>query len=294
MDRFFASPSGGSDEPWFRVGTVEVTTTILICALATASMVLWAVDPTLVVRLDLISPVIRDGQVWRLITWPLANEASLGGVLGIVMMFIFGREVERSLGRRRYLWLLAALVVIPAAFGVGLDISGFGGLFLLETAMFLVFIAAYPTAMGFFGIPLWVFGAVFIGIQVLQLTAVRAWEWLLVMVVDIAISFLGARAMGLSSLEWIPRVPLPASLSGDRRSRRHPGSRRSGHRRGPAPVTPIRPVGTAATPTAADLLRQAEIDVLLDKISEHGIDSLSAAERRRLDELSKRMRDDPR
>jgi len=174
------------------------------------------------------------------------------------------------------------------------EISGFGGLFLLETAMFLVFIAAYPTAMGFFGIPLWVFGAVFIGIQVLQLTAVRAWEWLLVMVVDIAISFLGARAMGLSSLEWIPRVPLPASLSGDRRSRRHPGSRRSGHRRGPAPVTPIRPVGTAATPTAADLLRQAEIDVLLDKISEHGIDSLSAAERRRLDELSKRMRDDPR
>ena len=43
-------------------------------------------------------------------------------------------------------------------------------------------------------------------------------------------------------------------------------------------------------PTPDDLLRQAEIDVLLDKISEHGLDSLTADERRRLDEHSRRLR----
>jgi hypothetical protein len=35
---------------------------------------------------------------------------------------------------------------------------------------------------------------------------------------------------------------------------------------------------------------QAELDSLLDKISESGMDGLSADEKRRLNELSKRMR----
>lgn len=288
MERFFASPSGGSDEPWFRVGTFDVTTTVLVCGLAVVSMVVWAIDSSLVAILDLDSSKISSGQVWRLITWPIVNTPSFGAVLGIVMMYLFGREVERGLGRSRFLVFLATLVLVPAVVGFALDVIGFGGLFLVETAMFLAFIATYPTAMGFFGIPLWVFGAVFIGIQVLQLTGVRAWEWLAVLFVDIAVALLGARAFGLSSLSWIPKLPLPASLAGA--GARGP-RRRTRRRRGPAPVTPIRPTGTTATPSAADLLRQAEIDVLLDKISEHGIDSLTAAERRRLDELSKHLRD---
>jgi len=38
-------------------------------------------------------------------------------------------------------------------------------------------------------------------------------------------------------------------------------------------------------------VEQAELDVLLDKIGQSGIDSLTKEERRRLDELSRRMRD---
>ena len=43
----------------------------------------------------------------------------------------------------------------------------------------------------------------------------------------------------------------------------------------------------SAADVAAD---QAELDSLLDKISESGMDGLSADEKRRLNELSKRMR----
>lgn len=291
MDRFYTSPSQGPDEPWFRVGTVDVTTTVIICALSTLSLFVWAIDSSLINYLDLIAPFVRGGELWRIVTWPIANEPSLSAVLGIVMMFFFGREVERALGRGRFLWFTAALTVIPAVVGIALDVSLFGGLFLLEMGMFLTFVAAYPTAMGFFGIPLWVFGAVFVGLQVLQLAGGRAWEWLTVLLVEVALSLLGSRAFGLSPLEWIPRVPLPASLSGQRR--RTPKPRRRGRRGSPpASVTPIRPSGTASTPTAADLLRQAEIDVLLDKISEHGIASLTPDERRRLDEHSRRLREE--
>ena len=43
---------------------------------------------------------------------------------------------------------------------------------------------------------------------------------------------------------------------------------------------------------ALRLLRQAEVDILLEKINEHGIKSLTPEERRRLDEHSRRMRDE--
>jgi hypothetical protein len=48
---------------------------------------------------------------------------------------------------------------------------------------------------------------------------------------------------------------------------------------------------SGSTPAGPSRLEQAELDVLLDKIGQSGIDSLSKEERRRLDELSRRMRD---
>ena len=43
-------------------------------------------------------------------------------------------------------------------------------------------------------------------------------------------------------------------------------------------------------PTAQAASDQAELDAILDKISELGMDGLSGAEKTRLNELSKRMR----
>lgn len=43
-------------------------------------------------------------------------------------------------------------------------------------------------------------------------------------------------------------------------------------------------------PTGPSPLEQAELDVLLDKIGEGGLDSLNKMERKRLDELSRKMR----
>jgi hypothetical protein len=175
-----------------------------------------------------------------------------------------------------------------------LDTSLFG-LFMLTTGLFVAFVATYPTAIGFFGIPLWVFGAVFIGIDILQSIGTRNGGYLIVLLITVAYGLFGARAYGLSTLEWIPKIPLPSALSGESRrpAQRSPkpgrGARRAG-RRGSASVTPIRPPNS--TPTSADLLRQAEIDVLLDKINEHGIGSLTPEERRRLDEHSRRMREE--
>jgi hypothetical protein len=55
---------------------------------------------------------------------------------------------------------------------------------------------------------------------------------------------------------------------------------------GPWDAPPPPPARSSADTAAA----QAELDVLLDKISEHGLDSLTSAEKQRLNELSKRLR----
>ncbi len=292
MDRFY-SPYRDPDEPWFRVGTIDVNTTVLISALSIIVMVLWAVNNSLlnsIVLDDLRQPPlggwhdqVLHGQLWRLVTWPIANSPSLWTVLDVVVFYLFGRELERALGRTRFLWFLGTITIVLGVVGCLVHVEP-GGMFLITTAVGVAFVATYPQAMSFFNIPLWVFWAVFIAIDLLQYTGARAWGLVVLTLLAVAAGLVEARAFGLSDLEWIPKIPLPGSgAQPNRKAKRSKKTRRSG----PATVTPIN-----RTPTSADLLRQAEVDILLEKINEHGIKSLTPEERRRLDEHSRRMRDE--
>ena len=61
----------------------------------------------------------------------------------------------------------------------------------------------------------------------------------------------------------------------------------SATRSGPTRSAPLPQPPVSSADVAAD---QRELDALLDKISDAGMDGLSADEKRRLNELSKRMR----
>ena len=306
MQRYSSEP----DDPWFRVGTIDVNSSLLVAALCTVSMLVYAVDKELLLWLWLISDGgpfsdamvsgVRQGQVWRLVTWPMVNPPDIWTFLSIVIIWYFGKELERYLGRVRYLWFVGTVVVIPSVLyvlvvptlvsPVAVVISG---AYFLASATVIAFIATYPGAMGFFGVPFWIIAVVFEVLRVLQLVGDRVWDALVFLLLIIATSLLASRAFGLSELEWIPRVPLPAAITGQPSPRRGGGRAKPAGRRGrkgQATVTPIRPATT--TPSSADLLRQAEIDILLDKINEHGIGSLTPEERRRLDEHSRRMREE--
>jgi hypothetical protein len=267
-------------------------------------MFVWALVDGVVERLVLFPPDVRNGHVWQLVTWPVANGPSIWTVIDVAMLYIFGREIERAVGRRGYLWFVGALALLPGLVATGLDVILSGtpdgtrflpdGLFLFATGVFIAFVAAYPRAMGFFGIPLWVFGAVFVGVDVLQYVGEDRMEELAVLLVIVGIALLGARAFGISELTWIPKVPLPSFVTNrpTAHATRKPHRRSAGRgsRRGSGDVIAMRPPNS--TPTSAELLRQAEIDILLDKINEHGIGSLTPEERRRLDEHSRRMREE--
>ena len=233
--------------------------------------------------------------MWRLFTWPLANEPTIWVVITLAIFWYFGREVEGMVGRVRFAFLLLLLTVIPGIFGVLLDI-GIAGLAPVELAVFLIFIAEYPYVRFFFGIPAWAIGAVIVGIQVLQYLglgeedahrpAVRHHRH--------------GRADGpqhgarpepavdpqdpVAGLRWRQQPPAPGTPRWRGRRRRAVVGvvawRPDAGRRSPS-----RP----AAPMASDH-DQAELDTLLDKISANGMDGLTADEKRRLNELSKRLR----
>ena len=288
----YSSPqSRYGGKPWFKVGDIDVGTAVLVAGVCVLSMFVWAIDTSALRPLVLDASAVRSGQIWRLITWPLANAPDLWQIITIAIFWYFGRELEGLLGRNRFAWFLGILTVVPAIVGalVGLDVFG---LDYLELGVFVVFIAEHPTARFFFNIPGWVIGAVIVTLQFLQLLGARNGAGLIFLLVLLATAGLAARSFGLATeLPWIPKIPMPgAGVQRSPRAQTRGSSGRTTKARGRPSVIE----GPWAAPTAAPspdaTAAQAELDVLLDKISEHGLESLDADEKRRLNELSKRLR----
>jgi membrane associated rhomboid family serine protease len=285
-------------DPWFRIGSLEVTTTVLVVLLCVAGMFVRAADQETWLKLVLFPDLVRDGEVWRIVTWPLANEAGLWPVITLAIFWYFGREIEGLLGRVRFGVLLLILAILPGIVGTLVDLPQ-ASLRPIELAVFLIFVGEYPYARFFFGIPAWAMGAVLLGIEVLQLLGDRNEKGIIFLFVTIAAAAITTRSMGLlSSLPWIPAIPIGRSSG---RRHRWRGSRSSKRRggggevvAGPWPSSRTGPSRASRLPqpppSAAFMADQAELDALLDKISERGMDGLTGDEKRRLNELSKRMR----
>jgi hypothetical protein len=297
-------PGRGPSDPWFRIGTLDVTTTVFVILTCVVSMLVWAIEGAFGPILDklwLDPDRVLDGQVWRIATWPVPNEPDLWLVIMLAVFWYFGTEVERLLGRVRFAVFLGLVTVIPGIVGTLIDLPQVG-IRPIELCVFLLFVAEYPFARFFFGIPGWVIGAVILGIEILQLLGNRDEKGIVFLFVTLVVAAVTARSMGLlGNYPWVPALPIGGARRGARKPRRTrstaPRQRRGGSggdvvagpwttagRGGPAGPLPQPPPSAQA---AAD---QAELDALLDKISEAGMDGLSNAEKDRLNELSKRMR----
>jgi membrane associated rhomboid family serine protease len=283
----FSSPQRrGPSDPWFRVGQVEVTTTVFVTALGALSMFVYAVSPALLDPLVLFTKLVRAGEIWRVISWPIANAPSLSSVITLAVFWYFGRSLEELFGRVRFTRFLIAIAVIPAVLLVILSFVSTSlevfavGLRLVELGVFVSFVAERPNTPFFFGIKAWVIAAVFVGIDVLQLLGQRGWGSLLLLFFILATSLLLTRAYGFAADQaWIPKLALPTKTKA-KKFKLVKGS----------PV--VRgPWGESGLPVN-DMASQAEMDRLLDKIAASGMDSLTAEEKRRLKAHSKRLRGD--
>jgi hypothetical protein len=287
-NRFSRSRSTDPFDPWFRVGTIDVNTTVLVTGLSVVSLVLAAVTQFAWVYAFLLSPTaVLSGQIWRVITFPLANGIDIWTVLGIFFFWYFGKELERDLGRFKMARLLVSwtlglgLTAVAIAAVIGWRDIGLAGIGEIQTILILVFIAQHPHAQFFFGIPGWVIGAIIVALPILGAIAGGNLPRLLHILLGLAVCAIIARAFGLmSEYEFIP------NFSGGPKRQRKPraAKRRSGSggavTQGPWSA-PVDPKKAAA---------QSRLDILLDKISAGGMASLSTKERDELMKLRDQLR----
>jgi membrane associated rhomboid family serine protease len=296
-----ARPGRGSQDGWFRLGSIEVSTTVLVLTLTIVSVLEWAFEGNfgpVQSHLALDPDSVVSGQVWQLVTWPLAYPFGIGlfDLLAIFFFYYFGNEIERLLGRKKMAWFLGLVTVglglLWVLFVEGTAISNgasSGGLTLstinqLELMVLLVFIAEYPQRRFFFNIPGWVIGAVIVGLYVLGYVGNREWLLLLNFALGLVLTALVAKSLGLlSEVRQVPRLRGPARARKPKRSRGAPKG-------GPNTVVagPWQP--REVPPVSRD---QAALDALLDKISAGGMDSLTEHEREQLMVLRDRLRRRP-
>lgn len=264
-----------SAESWFRAGRLEVTTAIFVIGLTVASWLAYVVYPPMMQALAFFPSAVFGGELWRVVTWPLADGPSFSGALNLFFFWYIGTELEGQIGRRRMAWFVAGvcLALTVAAAVVGVVAPGavaLAGINLIVFAVMLVWVAENPQRPLFFGIPAWAFGAVLLGIEVLTLMAGRGWGTLLSLLLGLFGAALVAKRQGL--LVGVALVP-----GGPRAAR--PA------RRGPS----VRAQEQQSAKRAAD---RARLDVLLDRINETGLQSLTEAERKELVDLRNRLRRD--
>jgi hypothetical protein len=268
-----------------------MTTTALLVAAGIVSMFWYAIDSASLANLAFSGYLVRHGDVWRVITWPVVNPPNdIFVVLTLWFFWFVGHSIEDRIGKRRFVTYMFAAVVAPSIVVALLGFSptaltfGFGS---VSIALLVVFALDNPGAQFFFGIPAWVIAAVYVGIEVLRNVGDRAWEQLTLELMMILVALLAARQYGmLADLHAIPKFT-GNSKSGTSSSRpaARPKPKAKGKGKGelldgpwPSPVPHHSP---------AD---EAELNHLLDKISAHGIDALNRDEKQRLNDLSKKLR----
>jgi membrane associated rhomboid family serine protease len=254
---------------WMGRYPVDVTTMLvgLHVAAAVFGAILIAIGAgSILAYLQFDSAAVWSGQVWRLFTYAFVHSPStlLWFAIEMYMLFVFGREVERFIGRRAYIALYVILLVTPAALLTVWGLwqrSALAGSPALHFGIFVAFATIYPRAELFLRIMTkWVV-LILAAVYTFQLLAYHAWSDLMVVWTSIGAAFLFIEIHGAGpELAWWDALKT---------------------RLRPTPKFHVVPKIRSARPADPDDVYPS-IDPILDKISKFGIGSLTASERRQL------------
>ncbi len=264
---------------WMGRYPVDVTTILvgvhIACAILTAFLFAIGYAGVLNNAMFDSAQIWLHAQVWRLVTYafihPPSGYALLWFAIEMYMLFFFGREVERFLGRIAYIWLYLLLLVVPALILTVWGLStraGLAGSGALHFAVFAAFVTLYPNVQFFLRIPAkWIF-VILATIGTLSALAGHDWQDLVVLWTSIGLAFLFIELRGAGpELAWIR----------DLKTRLRPKPKlhivqKSSERRMVEPDDVV-----------------AAVDPILDKISKSGMGSLTETEKKILDRARNRL-----
>ncbi|MFZ4778117.1 MAG: rhomboid family intramembrane serine protease [Terrimicrobiaceae bacterium] len=258
-----ADRNSGNTSPLTWVGAFPIYTSTLLATVHAATMVLTALAmaagaEALIQSFQFSSQaVLGHFAVWQFVTYAFVHRPDIMFLLEIYLLVVFGREIERFLGRRAFLAIYVTLLLLPPVVLSAAALAGLPSVYMGSSALhfgvFIAFASLYPGAEVFFSLQArWVALALLV-ISALQLLAYSMWTSLGVLLLDCAAAFLLIHRLRTGSFfEW-PRFSRPAL-----RILPHPKEE--------IPAEPL-----------------ASIDGILEKISKSGMGSLTAKERAQLE-----------
>jgi hypothetical protein len=235
--------------------------------------------------------VIYEFKFWQLFSYALLFNMNFFGLLITALMlyffFRFGNEVEQFLGRQAYLTLLMLVVVVPAVAMLFLHFFEPVTLAAEGSWRWLVFVAfaiIYPNVRIFFEIKAWWLVAFFVGIVTLFNLAGRRFDAVFFDFVGLFTTYYFLRYVGVSPRfefltepfrQMLPKRRAKSSASTVRTT----GSLTSNPGMERRPAQPPKPPREEEGPEQI----HEDIDPILEKISKHGMSSLTDKERKKLE-----------
>jgi membrane associated rhomboid family serine protease len=261
--------------PLFWVGEKPIhATTFFLMVHGLALVVcqfLYAFNPLFISQLTLNTDQVWRGEVWRIGTQafvepPLSPSLALFFLWGMFLLYFCGREVEKMMGRRVFIGFYVCALFLPS---VLLAASGWfwslsypnpvGGSFVPIFAVLIACAILYPDIdIGWFQIPLKWMATILIGLNSLCFMVYRAHGAQLALWLTIALTFLAMNLLGFGRASWWTEWWHNRQLT---RAARRQNLR-----------------------VVREEELQLDTDAILEKISRHGLQSLSPRERRTLEE----------
>ncbi|MDB6073215.1 MAG: hypothetical protein JWO89_855 [Verrucomicrobiaceae bacterium] len=263
---------------WWKQKPVYLAAVIALGGVA--SMVLttliMAVNPDWLVPLTFSLDHLLRGWVWTPLTYILVNPPDLWFLLTSYLLYTFGEAIERHLGRRSFVKLILALVLVTPLLLSLIGLAGPRnwsalGMGELEFGVFLAFAALYPTArvsIIILTLEVWMLATAFVVISALMSLASHDWAGLFILAgqVGTAVGYIRYEQgnLRLPSLRLWPKkaksnvVPFPRQEAAEKPA--------------PAPKEPV-----------------MDVDAILDKISHQGMASLTPQEKQALEKASERL-----
>ena len=261
------SPENYDPITW--VGRVPVYATTIIVALYVVSMVGVAIALASGAEAGLgkltfnTESVLRGGELWRCLTYAFVNPPDPWFIISLVMLYIFGRDVEQHLGRKGFVRLYLGFLLLGPSLLLAASLVSKQSLSISQSwanfAVFISFAALYPGAQLLFQITAKIFALVLLGISVLQLLAGRQWVEMMVLLATAFLAYYAIRHGSTLNLDFISRL--------------RPVSNRS-------KISRLRVV---KNPEDETVDAHSIIDPLLEKISRNGLSSLTRREREQLE-----------
>lgn len=244
-------------------------------SMVVTSLVLAAHAPLVEYLIFTFSGLVDFGRVWTLVTYVFVNPPSIWVVITSLMLWTWGQEVEKFFGRRVFVKMLLIFTLAePLLLSLIVPLAGPQwpaiGIYQVEFAVFLSFVTLYPHArisLILITLEAWIIATAFVSIAVLQSLAGHNWGGLILILGEAAIAYClvryeqghwNARMLFSWAKRQTIRKPQP-QLQVVRRSREEP------------------------LPSSPNL----DVDAILDKIGRHGMESLTAEERRTLEKASR-------